>query len=218
MPFKLTFVQPEIALFYKGVVVYHTYVGNILTEGKSNHIFTLHPKDHDSKFTCVVNSNQLDKDPSVCLKELIDDGIETYAQFDTASPEYLIYKTYEALNAGDELLGKFYASMHRNFYHRKDSNTHNLAEEIMDDRYMSETLYQLGELYGVKDKSIEDILKFLGVNRIVHLLLVLYFDSGASVLDISSKYELAHYAKASLLIEAWHVLMQAIEKLAESTK
>lgn len=218
MPFELTFVLPKIALFYSGVTVYHTYIGNMLRGGESSRMFTLHPKNHKHKFSAMVNSSQIGKDPITCIKEMIDYGIETYTTFDTESGEYLIYRTYEALVANDQLLGKFFSSMHRNFYHRKDSNISNMAQEIMDDREMSDMLRQLGGLYGLKDKSIEEILQFLARNRIVHLLLLMYYDSGASVVDICAKFDLEHYDKAQTVIDAWRVLMQVLEKLAGSTE
>lgn len=210
MPFVLTFVMPKIALFYNGVTVYHTYMGNMMTGGESPQVFTLRPKDHKHKFSAMVNSSQIGKDPITCIKEMIDHGIETYTTFDTESGEYLIYRTYEALMADDQLLGKFLSVMHRTFYHRKDSRIFDMAQEVMDDRELSEMLYQLGGLYGLKDKSIKEILQFLARNRIVHLLLLMYFDSGANVIDTCAKFDLEHHDKAQTVIDAWRVLMQVV--------
>lgn len=211
MPFVLTFVMPAIALFYKGVTVYHTYPGDMISASPSRSFYTLQPKSHDRMFAVGTF-----EDDQKALKEMIDDGIETYATFDTESGEYLIYRTYEVLMANDQLLGKFFSSMHRNFYHRKDSNISDMAQEIMDDREMSDMLYQLGGLYGMKDKSIEDVLKLLAENQIVHLLLMMYFDSGSNIIDICAKHALSHWGKYENLIDAWRVLMKVIEQPPES--
>lgn len=205
MPFVLTFVMPAIALFYKGVTVYHTYPGDMISAIPSKSFYTLQPKSHDRMFAVGTF-----EDDQKALKEMIDDGIETYATFDTESGEYLIYRTYEVLVTNDQLLGKFFSSMHRNFYHRKDSNISDMAQEIMDDREMSDMLRQLSGLYGLNNKSIEEILQFLARNRIVHLLLLMYYDSGASVVDICAKFDLEHYDKAQTVIDAWRVLMQVV--------
>ncbi len=74
MPFKTTFVMPEVFMRYKGVKVYHVYCDDDVDQGPLDFTYTLDPEHNESEPTAFDV-----RDLSTCIDKRAPD-IKTIKQ------------------------------------------------------------------------------------------------------------------------------------------